>query len=82
MHEKIIVDTTVDEAVSFGGVVNGTILYITTSQPITIKINGSAVALPINSHLFLTGNVTTPLTALLISNSSGLDANVKIVIGG
>ena len=82
-QDIIIAQAAADLSINFGGVTNADVLIITTDLPLTAKINGGTTPIPIDSFLMLTGNDTTPLTQLELSNASiDTDANVRIVIGG
>lgn len=80
--EMVLPFTASNIAVSFGGITAGKFLRVITDLPITGRVNGSVSDLPIDSELTITGNGTTSITALTLSNPSpSVDANVKIIIG-
>lgn len=67
-----------DQALSLGPVADATGFTLETDETITIKLNGSSDAITVNSILVLYGSVT----AITVSNASGSDATLKVMVGG
>lgn len=76
-HSLIIANGASDQAINFGGVVTARIALLTSDQTITFKLNGGAA---IQGRLFLLQEAA--LTALSVSNASGKDANLQILLIG
>lgn len=78
-----IADGTTDQAIGFTGAdglnTNALALYLTTDNPITVKINGSDTGLPVGRTAGEQGTLNldaTIITSLTVSNASGATANI------
>lgn len=80
-QELILASGSVDSAVSFGGVTTGDILFLTSDQSISWRqsLTDTAIALDANRVHVLCG---TDVTAVYLTNLSGSDANVRIMVAG
>lgn len=74
-------DGTTDESLPLGSIDKGQLLFISSDEEISIKINGGSE--PQSGTLFLRiFDTTTGLTSLTISNASGSTANIEYLVAG
>lgn len=69
-----------DEAINFGGVATGKLLYFKSSVAVSIKLNGSSDALVITAGQPV--HLPATITALTVTNSSGSDALIDFGVAG
>lgn len=77
-----IADGAADTELSIGGVATIDVLFLESSQAITLNINsntGTDITIDANKPLLLAG---TSITNLYVSNSSGSTANIRYVVLG
>ena len=79
-QEVTVPDSTVDQSVDLTSFKFKS-LYVQTSSPITMKLAGGGTAIPVRKLCVLTDDGTAGITELLLSNSSGSDAQVFISLG-
>jgi len=72
----VVEDGTTDLEIGLDGV-EPEHLFINSDQQIEVKLNGSVTAITLNGVFYLQGSVDE----IVISNSSGEDANVVIAFG-
>ncbi len=65
-----------DWVVPFIGLANASELFLSSTAPVTVKVNGAQAGFQA-VHLWLTG---AALTSLSVSNNSGGDADVRIIL--
>lgn len=70
-----------DLALNFGGITAAKWLVIETDGAITLKVNGSATAVPVDT-LYIEVSSGGLITAATISNASGASRAVRYAIGG
>lgn len=73
---------TVDADIDLAGVSNVSFLMITSTQPISCKLNGSLVDTSKGTLFIFSGSSGGYISSLSISNDSGSEANLKIILGG
>ena len=80
-HELQLATGSTDSSVNFGGVTTGDIVLLSSDQTISWRCNvvDTAITLDANRVHLLVG---TAVTAILLSNSSGSTANVKVLVAG
>ncbi len=80
-HQIEIADGTTDFSVDFGGVGTSDVVYIESDVAISFRLvaAGTSIACDANGFALIWG--TAP-TAILLSNSSGATANVKVLVAG
>lgn len=80
-QELEVSDGASDSSVNFGGVTTGDVLYIESDYAISYRLasSGTSIGVDAGGRHLLQG---TSFTSLLLSNSSGSTATVKILIAG
>jgi hypothetical protein len=80
-HEMILLTGSVDSAVSFGGVTTADVVFIEADQTISWRpaVTDTATILDRNRVHILVG---TAMTTLLLTNTSGTNANVRLLLAG
>lgn len=73
---------TVDLSIDFGGVSNVSFLYLQSTKPVTLKVNGSAIDTCAGTDFLLTGSSSGYLTSISVSNPGTDEADVIIAMGG
>jgi hypothetical protein len=72
------------QALSLGGVTTGTVLYLSTTMPITAILNGSPIPIGVDTQnepgILLFTN--TAITSVAITNASGSAAYIDFFIAG
>lgn len=76
-----IPDGTTDGSISLGGVSSGKLLVISSSQAISVKLNGSSSSLSLDADGILV-LVGTTITQVQVTNASGSTAVLDIFILG
>lgn len=74
-----------DQAFHFGQLTTAHTVYITSNREISVKFNGSSVALPIGRANTKKGGLCiqeTSITSLSLTNNSGEDAEVYVCLAG
>lgn len=66
-----------DQAISLGGLTTAQVVYIASDQTVSFKINGSIAI--VAKQVFLIG---AAVTSLSVSNASGSQANLDVVLLG
>jgi hypothetical protein len=81
--QEIVIDTgTSDVQLDFGGVTTADMVYLESDQALTLNIqssSGTDIPIDADKPFVLSG---TAVTAVYVSNSSGLNANVVFKIWG
>lgn len=74
-------DLTTDDSVSFGELAAARVLYVSTDQDISIKINSNtADPITILADNSIAVDWGADITALYITNASGEDANIDLLL--
>ncbi len=83
IHDPYALATaTTDEALPMGGVTTASVLYLLSTQDITVNLNSNAgtnIVLSANKLFFSAG---LAVTAIYLSNASGSTANITALIAG
>lgn len=76
-----IANSTTDQAIQFDSVSAGKILVLVPDGAITLKVNGSSVALPVTT-VYSVVDTAGGITAATMSNASGASRTVEVLVAG
>ena len=81
--DQSVANAAVDDVVSFGSVVNATLVALYSNQELSVKINGTGnFAVPFKEAFILAATAGQAITSLHLSNASGQIATVQVYIVG